>query len=63
VCPLLVTVTAVPRPLKILRSQRGAVDWEFEAEVFQWRGPAPYFFVGDTRACRMTSCTRCRPAI
>jgi hypothetical protein len=21
------------------------VDWEFEAEVFQWRGPAPYFFV------------------
>ncbi len=22
-----------------------AVDWEFEAEVFQWRGPAPYFFV------------------
>lgn len=23
----------------------GTVDWEFEAEVFQWRGPAPYFFV------------------
>jgi predicted nucleic acid-binding protein len=22
-----------------------AMDWEFEAEVFQWRGPAPYFFV------------------
>ncbi|WP_234796852.1 DUF1905 domain-containing protein [Mycolicibacterium porcinum] len=22
-----------------------AVDWEFEGEVFQWRGPAPYFFV------------------
>lgn len=22
------------------------VDWEFDAEVFQWRGPAPYFFVG-----------------
>jgi hypothetical protein len=21
------------------------VDWQFEAEVFQWRGPAPYFFV------------------
>lgn len=21
------------------------VDWEFDAEVFQWRGPAPYFFV------------------
>jgi predicted nucleic acid-binding protein len=21
------------------------VEWEFEAEVFQWRGPAPYFFV------------------
>jgi predicted nucleic acid-binding protein len=21
------------------------VDWKFEAEVFQWRGPAPYFFV------------------
>jgi catechol 2,3-dioxygenase-like lactoylglutathione lyase family enzyme len=21
------------------------VGWEFEAEVFQWRGPAPYFFV------------------
>ncbi|MEZ0054322.1 hypothetical protein ABIA30_005362 [Mycobacterium sp. MAA66] len=21
------------------------VDWEFVAEVFQWRGPAPYFFV------------------
>ena len=21
------------------------MDWEFEAEVFQWRGPAPYFFV------------------
>jgi predicted nucleic acid-binding protein len=21
------------------------VDWEFEAQVFQWRGPAPYFFV------------------
>jgi hypothetical protein len=20
------------------------MDWEFEAEVFQWRGPAPYFF-------------------
>jgi len=21
------------------------VNWDFEAEVFQWRGPAPYFFV------------------
>lgn len=21
------------------------MDWSFEAEVFQWRGPAPYFFV------------------
>jgi predicted nucleic acid-binding protein len=21
------------------------VDWAFEAEVFQWRGPAPYFFI------------------
>ncbi|MDH6196075.1 hypothetical protein M2272_002715 [Mycobacterium frederiksbergense] len=21
------------------------MDWEFESEVFQWRGPAPYFFV------------------
>ena len=21
------------------------MDWEFEAEVFHWRGPAPYFFV------------------
>lgn len=21
------------------------MDWEFDAEVFQWRGPAPYFFV------------------
>lgn len=21
------------------------MDWQFEAEVFQWRGPAPYFFV------------------
>jgi len=21
------------------------VDWEFDGEVFQWRGPAPYFFV------------------
>ncbi|WP_163696040.1 DUF1905 domain-containing protein [Mycolicibacterium sarraceniae] len=21
------------------------MDWAFEAEVFQWRGPAPYFFV------------------
>jgi len=21
------------------------VDWQFDAEVFQWRGPAPYFFV------------------
>ena len=21
------------------------MEWEFEAEVFQWRGPAPYFFV------------------
>ena len=21
------------------------MDWKFEAEVFQWRGPAPYFFV------------------
>ncbi|MGW0162909.1 DUF1905 domain-containing protein [Mycobacterium sp. NPDC003323] len=21
------------------------MDWEFEGEVFQWRGPAPYFFV------------------
>jgi hypothetical protein len=21
------------------------VEWEFDAEVFQWRGPAPYFFV------------------
>jgi hypothetical protein len=20
------------------------VDWEFDAEVFQWRGPSPYFF-------------------
>jgi len=20
------------------------MDWEFDAEVFQWRGPAPYFF-------------------
>ena len=22
------------------------MDWQFDAEVFQWRGPAPYFFVG-----------------
>jgi hypothetical protein len=21
------------------------MDWVFDAEVFQWRGPAPYFFV------------------
>lgn len=21
------------------------MEWEFVAEVFQWRGPAPYFFV------------------
>ncbi|TQR87401.1 DUF1905 domain-containing protein [Mycobacterium hodleri] len=21
------------------------MDWQFDAEVFQWRGPAPYFFV------------------
>lgn len=21
------------------------MSWEFDAEVFQWRGPAPYFFV------------------
>lgn len=21
------------------------MEWEFEGEVFQWRGPAPYFFV------------------
>lgn len=21
------------------------MQWEFDAEVFQWRGPAPYFFV------------------
>lgn len=21
------------------------MDWEFDAKVFQWRGPAPYFFV------------------
>lgn len=21
------------------------MDWEFDEEVFQWRGPAPYFFV------------------
>jgi hypothetical protein len=21
-----------------------AMSWDFEAEVFQWRGPAPYFF-------------------
>ncbi|MCG7596409.1 DUF1905 domain-containing protein [Mycobacterium sp. PSTR-4-N] len=21
------------------------MNWEFEAAVFQWRGPAPYFFV------------------
>jgi hypothetical protein len=21
------------------------VEWEFEGDVFQWRGPAPYFFV------------------
>ncbi|WP_184436033.1 DUF1905 domain-containing protein [Mycobacterium sp. AZCC_0083] len=21
------------------------MDWEFDAEVFQWRGPAPYYFV------------------
>jgi Domain of unknown function (DUF1905) len=21
------------------------MHWEFDAEVFQWRGPAPYFFV------------------
>ena len=21
------------------------MEWEFDAEVFQWRGPAPYFFV------------------
>ncbi|MEW5810550.1 MAG: DUF1905 domain-containing protein [Actinomycetota bacterium] len=21
------------------------MEWEFEADVFQWRGPAPYFFV------------------
>lgn len=27
------------------RPYAGSVDWEFEAEVFQWRGPAPYFFV------------------
>ncbi|WP_328814269.1 DUF1905 domain-containing protein [Rhodococcus sp. NBC_00297] len=21
------------------------MDWEFDADVFQWRGPAPFFFV------------------
>jgi hypothetical protein len=21
------------------------MEWEFDAEVFQWRGPAPYYFV------------------
>lgn len=21
------------------------MEWSFDAEVFQWRGPAPYFFV------------------
>ncbi|TRW80323.1 DUF1905 domain-containing protein [Mycolicibacterium sp. 018/SC-01/001] len=21
------------------------MEWEFDADVFQWRGPAPYFFV------------------
>jgi hypothetical protein len=21
------------------------MDWTFDAEVFQWRGPSPYFFV------------------
>jgi hypothetical protein len=21
-----------------------AMNWEFDADVFQWRGPAPYFF-------------------
>lgn len=38
-------MAAIPAALKILRPYRGAMDWEFEAEVFQWRGPAPYFFV------------------
>jgi hypothetical protein len=22
-----------------------SVDWEFEGDVFEWRGPAPFFFV------------------
>ena len=35
----------VLRAPTILRPYRRAVDWEFDAEVFQWRGPAPYFFV------------------
>jgi hypothetical protein len=27
------------------RWQVALMEWEFDAEVFQWRGPAPYFFV------------------
>jgi hypothetical protein len=27
------------------------MEWEFEAEVFQWRGPAPYFFVTTPEDC------------
>jgi predicted nucleic acid-binding protein len=42
-------VRALPVRFCVRWSCRGltveAVDWEFEAEVFQWRGPAPYFFV------------------
>jgi hypothetical protein len=27
------------------------MDWEFQAEVFQWRGPAPYFFLTTPDDC------------
>lgn len=26
------------------RSYTSAMDWVFDAEVFQWRGPAPFYF-------------------
>lgn len=41
-CPVLTQDESRPLPLSRYREP---VNWEFEAEVFQWRGPAPYFFV------------------
>jgi hypothetical protein len=26
------------------------VEWSFEGEIFEWRGPAPYFFVAMSEA-------------